>query len=290
MRGVYMTWLIYEGIDRSGKSTVAEIYKKKGYEVVHLSSPDKKYKHPGYSGPSYLDDMLDMIMQYDGKDVIWDRSWYGEVVWPAVYGREPLLNDDDLDILREFEERNNTERVLMIDPDVASHWKRCFDNKEPLTLSQFKVASAVYTKMAHKHGFIPKQLRDFVDVKTEDAKQVSTVDKQEDTSIKNREAQTFATVASDTLLSKVSLSETDTELNKLEKANAIRDIIDKRILKQKGGAFDKLEEDIRLFLKTQLSNIFKDQSAKVSLSEDEIVILRAFCQRIKEKEKEGKKQ
>ena len=283
-----MTFIILEGLDRVGKSTIAELYKKKGYEVVHMSAPDKKYKSLGYSGPSYLDDLLELIMQRDGKDVVFDRSFYGELVWPHVYNRESLLTEDDIDILREFEDRNSTERILMIDPDVNAHWKRCIDNKEPLNQSQFKVASALFNKMAHKYNFVPRQLKDFVDAKTESSKQTSSSDKQEE-SVKEGQAKTFATVASNAILSKVQDKEEETELFKLEKANAIRDVISRRLIKQKGGAFDKLEEEVKSFLKVQLASIFRDSSTKVSLSEEEVVILRAFCQRIKDKEKEAGK-
>ncbi|HWY36243.1 MAG TPA: hypothetical protein VNX68_16475 [Nitrosopumilaceae archaeon] len=110
-----------EGLDRTGKSIVAELYKKQGYDVVHMSAPDKKYKNPGYAGPSYLDDVLELVMQHDGKDVVFDRTWMGELIWPHVYGREPLLTEDDLEIIREFEDRNSTNRILMVDPDQQAH-------------------------------------------------------------------------------------------------------------------------------------------------------------------------
>ena len=67
-----MAWIQVEGVDRSGKSSVAEMYKTQGYEVVHMDAPDKKYFIPGYSGPSYLEEMVDMYTKYSGKDVVFD--------------------------------------------------------------------------------------------------------------------------------------------------------------------------------------------------------------------------
>jgi len=281
-----MAWVILEGLDRTGKSTVAEIYKKKGYEVVHMSAPDKKYKQPGYAGPSYLDDMLELYLQYDGKDVIFDRSVYGEFVWPHVYGREPMLADDELEVLQEFEERNETDKILMIDPDVNAHWKRCVDNKEPMNQNQFRIASALFNKLAHKYNFIPKQLKDFQS-ETKDNKQAGTTTKQEPTIVKGqvKDGTLSASISSGPEGSIIVLEEEPvTELEKLEKANAIRDVLSKRILKQKGGAFDKLEDDIKTFLQKQLSSIFKDQGVKDTLTAEEILILKTFCQRLKEKE------
>ena len=46
-------WIILEGLDRTGKSSVADYYRQQGYEVVHMSAPDKKYSQSGYTGPSY---------------------------------------------------------------------------------------------------------------------------------------------------------------------------------------------------------------------------------------------
>jgi thymidylate kinase len=277
-----MAWIILEGIDRTGKSSVSELYKKKGFEHVHFTAPAKKYKEPGYAGPSYADDILEMYMQHDMKDVIFDRSIYGEAVWPYVYGRESQLSEDDVEMLREFEERNTVERILMIDPDTAAHWKRCVDNKEPLNNNQFRLAGQLFNKMAHKYGFQPRELKDYVNLaaKTEAPKQDSAPNKQE---AANKVGPLEATIPV-TILSVVGKTSEESELDKLEKANAIKDVLSKRIIKPKGGAFDKLEEDIKAFLKNQLSNIFSEKPNKVSLSEEEIHVLKVFCQRLKEKE------
>ncbi len=280
-----MAWIILEGIDRTGKSSVSELYKKKGFEHVHFKAPDKKYKEPGYAGPSYADDILELYMSYDMKDVIFDRSIYGEAVWPAVYGRDSQLTEDDVEMLREFEERNSVERILMIDPDTAAHWKRCVDNKEPLNQNQFRMAGILFNKMAHKYGFQPRQLSDYVNigVQTADPKPDSTAVKQEKPLTKGQVETTLASSTASAIKLVVQTAE-ESELEKLEKANAIKDVLSKRIIKPKGGAFDKLEEDIKTFLKNQLSNIFSEKSMKVSLSEEEIQVLKIFCQRLKEKE------
>ena len=275
-----MAWVVCEGVDRSGKSTIANLYKNKGYKVVHMSAPSKKYNEPGYAGPSYLDDVLDIVMQHDGEDVFWDRSWYGEEVWPHVYGRDPQLTPEDIEIIQEFESRNDTKRLLMIDPDAQAHWQRCVDNKEPLNISQFRLASTLFNKMAHTYNFIPSQLKDFVN-EAANNKQNSPTDKQEDTTVEKGQSKTPAPVLVVNSSPKV---EAVSELDKLEKANAIRDVISKRILKQKGEIFDTLENELKNFLKMQLSNIFTDKQTKNTFSDEEIQVLKVFCQRLKEKE------
>jgi thymidylate kinase len=285
-----MAFLILEGLDRTGKSTVAELYKERGYEIVHLSTPDKKYTEPGYTGPSYLDEILELIMQYDGKDVVWDRSWYGETVWPHVYNRQPLLEEDELDILRDFETKNSAQRILMIDPNAEAHWKRCVENNEPLDIQQFKLSSALFNKMAHKYNFIPQQLEDF-DVKGESEKKdtAPSKDEAEGSDAGSKAALPDADAVSSDDSGKTAepqqadLGKTQ-EQEKLEKANAINSILSKRIVRSKGLIFDKLETDIKVFLQQQLSNLLGTTSED-SLSDEEVQILKIYCQRIKEKSK-----
>ena len=72
------------------------------------------------------------------------------------------------------------------------------------------------------------------------------------------------------------------ELEKLEKANAINNVLSKRIVKQKGGIFDQLEDDIRSFLRREMSNIFNEgRETAPTLSLEEVTIVKAFCQRLK---------
>jgi len=286
-----MSWLIIEGIDRSGKSTIAALYKEQGYDLVHMSAPDKKYKQPGYSGPSYLDDMLDVYMQYDGKDVVFDRSIYGECVWPHVYGREPSLTEDDIEILQEFEDRNQTSRILMVDLDQAGHWKRCVDNNEPLTQSQFRLAHNLYTKLAHKYNFVPKQLSDF-------NHELSKSKNQNDQSISSADTETAKNKppvaagksindpGTDSSSPNKTVHEKGSGLEKLEKANAISAVLSKRLIKQRGESFDELEGEVTDFLKRRLEELLGiNKITSPSFLPEEVEILKMFCQRLKEKEK-----
>jgi hypothetical protein len=55
-----------------------------------------------------------------------------------------------------------------------------------------------------------------------------------------------------------------------------------KILKKKGGLYDKLEEQIKVFLQDKLEEIFVGKQDK-AFSEDEIMILKLYAKRIKEK-------
>lgn len=282
-------WLVIEGLDKAGKSTVAELYKEQGYEFVHMSAPDKKYREKGYAGPSYLDDMLEMYMQYDGKDVVFDRSIYGEFVWPHVYGREPMLTEDDIEILQEFEERNQVSRILMVDPDIAAHWKRCVDNNEPLTQPQFRLASNLYTKLAHKYNFVPKQLSDF-NVKKNSTAEASLAKSTSDdsTAPSNDKSSTTNEQGKDLVSTNNASTNKSMEisgLDKLEKANAISAVLSKRLIKQRGSAFDELEGEVADFLKGRLEELLGGKKPTAQMfAEEEVQILKMFCQRLKEKE------
>ena len=269
-----MALICLEGVDRSGKSTVADWYSKQGFEVVHLSAPDKKYTQPGYSGPSYFEDYVDILMSFNNKDVVFDRSWLGEILWPQIYGRLSLLSEEDVQSIIEIENSIGVERILMHDPDREAHWKRCVDNNEPLNRSQFLKARVLYERLAKHYGFEKKCLEDFSQFKERQAQKLATA-AMEETAVTN-------IVESGTVRS----VKTKEQL-KLEKANAINDILSKRIIKGKGDTFDLIEQEIRSFLNTKLGTIFGNDSVE-NFSNDDVFILKAFIKRLKEKEKELK--
>jgi hypothetical protein len=268
-----MAWILLEGLDRSGKSTVSELYKKKGYKVVHLSAPDKKYYEQKYSGPSYLEEMVDLYMAYDGKSVVFDRSIYGELVWSTIYGRTPLLSHDDIEYLQQLESNNDTSKILMTDDNKEAHWQRCVDNKEPLDRRQFIQASRLYEEIAGTYGFEKRRLSDYV------SPIVPAVDGSDGSSVKIGDA-LHADKAQNNdaaLDNKSAIFE-----NKLEKANAIRDILSGPIIKKKGAIFNRLNDDVRGFLQKELENIFVEKKQE-NFTDDEVKILKIYAQRIKSK-------
>ncbi len=272
-----MSWIICEGIDRSGKSTLAEKYKQKGYKIIHMSAPDKKYVQPGYTGPSFLDEMVELIAKYDGLDVFFDRSWYGEIsVWPHVYGRIPQLSNEDMEILIEFEEKNQVERLLLTDPNVEAHWQRCVANKEPLNKPQFNLAQILYAKMAEEYGFKVMNITDFVDIKNVKEDVSAAKEAPKDSVVGDTTAPTVVAVD-------LSKSGKTAEQLKLEQANAINDVLSKRIIRNKGDEYDSIETEVRTFLNSKLGILLGIPSSAVELTPDEIHILKTMAQRIKEK-------
>ncbi len=277
-----MAWIILEGLDRTGKSTVANLYKNKGYQVIHMSAPSKEYLKPGYVGPSYVDEILEMYLKYTGADVVFDRSVYGEFVWPEVYGRKAAISDEDMEALQDIEAQNLTQHILLYDPDVASHWQRCVENKEPMTKEQFKLAGALFDKMATQYGFARKRMQDFgaYPEKRAAAPNDTSQVHEKRTQAPDDNSTTVVTVTSANPAPVITPALNPQE--KLAKANAISEILAKRILKKSGDEFDALENDIRGFLQDRLSTILGDRVEK-RLSDDEVDILKLYCQQIRKK-------
>jgi thymidylate kinase len=265
-------FVIIDGLDRTGKSTVAELYKTQGFEVVHMSAPDKKYTKPGYTGPSYLDDMVEMLISYSGRNVVFDRSVYGELVWPYVYGRAPLLSNEDLSILREIEADNGAEYYMMHDPEVENHWKRCVENNEPLTPSQFRSASDLFNSVAGQYGFIKRVLKDFkeLDKTPEPEKEVKPTVEDKTVEVKMQQE-------------KDPSLEFSPEQKRLMQANAINDVLSGRIIKKKGDFYDAVESKIRTFLNGELSSLIGMNVDPQVFTPDEILFLKTLIKQAKKK-------
>ena len=274
-----MAWILLEGLDRSGKSSVAEMYKKQGFDVVHMNAPDKKYFKPGYSGPSYLEEMVEMYSIYEGKDVVFDRTIYGETVWPEIYNRQSCLTTEDFEYLQQLEYNNDAVRILMYDENTEAHWQRCVANNEPLNRLQFVQAGRLYDELARKYNFKKQQLGDFsIEENKPGAESVSS----ETTS--DRDAGSTGTVQQrdgDNTERKRSSGVKSLE-EKLERANAIRTLLKSPIVKKKGEIFTDLEKDIKLFLEEELENIFKEERVD-DFTQEEVQILKIYASRIKEK-------
>lgn len=259
-----MSLIIICGLDRTGKTSVASYFEAKGFELVHQSAPAK-----GITADSYLEEQIQLVSRAAHTNIVLDRSYYGECcIWPQVYGRESLLSEEGLEVLRELEESVGTARILMFDPNVEAHWKRCVDNKEPLTKPQFVRARTLYSAMADKYGFERKTLRDYKDIVIEEP----TVELEELEKSKPPAVITKLT----------------SEQMKLETANAINEVLGKRIVKQKGLTFDKIENNLRIFLNTELGKILGTKNEIQStgqFSTEEVELLHFFCKKLKENQK-----
>jgi len=270
-----MALILLEGLDRTGKSTVAAYYESLGYDLVHLSAPPK-----GTSSDDYMQQMLDLVSSAAYRDLVLDRTAYGEYVWPEIYGRQPLLSEDQLDALAEVEDTVGVTRIIMYDSDLEAHWKRCVDNKEPLTKPQFSRARGLYSQMARKYNFemvtLPKFLEKFPDAKDFAQMESKTVVVQGSGDNTTTTEVDLSGPPNDSTQAKYPQSNKTPEQIKLERANVINDILSKRILKSKGLVYDELENDIRDFLNSKLGKLLGGNSKDTSLSAEEVKFFKAL--------------
>lgn len=273
--------IILEGLDRSGKSSVANYYESKGFNIIHQSAPPK-----GQTADNFLEEMMELVSSAANKDILLDRSYYGEAcIWPKIYNRESLLPEENIEILREIEVTVGVKRILMYDPNSEAHWQRCVDNKEPLTKTQFIKARTLYSTMADTYEFERKTIKDF----PEAVQPLPTAIHIKDAKLTAESVQpTDATSTSPCNNSKSAVTELakTNEQIKLEKANVINEVLSKRLIKDKGPMYDEIERGIRHFLNGELGKIFgKTEPLKNQpFDNEEVELLKFFCKRLKNKE------
>jgi len=175
----------------------------------------------------------------------------------------------------------------MHDPDLASHWKRCVANKEPLTRDQFKQAHSLYiTELQDRYGFKSQELKEYsihflLDEDT--AKKAEELQKNViyTETIKTGENST----AQITMYGEPKKEDNgkSSEQLRLEKANAINDVLSKKIVKGKGKIYNEIESSIRNFLNNELGKTL-GQVQDQTLNGQEIEFVKALVKRALEKE------
>lgn len=277
-----MALVLLEGLDRTGKSTVAAYFETLGFEKIHMSAPAK-----GTTPDQYMQQMMELLQSAATKDIVLDRTHYGELIWPNIYNRKPLLDEEMIDALRDIENAVGVQRLWMTDDDLKAHWQRCVDNKEPLDKAQFTRARGLYSTMAQNYGFEKVTLQTFLK-QFPDAQAI--VDQMNGQQLEEKTLQVTSSGDS-TTTTEVDLSgpandstqakypSKTAQQQKLEIANTINDILSKRILKGKGKAYDDLENEIRHFLNTKLGKLFGGESNELSLTQEEIKFYKAMYKR-----------
>lgn len=273
-----MALVLLEGLDRTGKSTVAAYFETLGFEKIHMSAPPK-----GTTPDQYMQEMVDLLQTAATRDIVLDRTHYGELVWPQIYGRKPLLDEEMIDALREIEDSVGVQRIWMTDDDLKAHWQRCIDNKEPLDKAQFTRARGLYSSMAQKYGFEKVTLQTFIK-QFPDAQAI--VDQQNANNLETKTLQVTNGVTTEVELPATPVSSTSAKYpgktpqqHKLEVANAINDIMSKRILKTKGLVYDDIENELRHFLNTKLGKLLGGEVNELSLTPEEIKFYKAMYKR-----------
>lgn len=276
-----MALVLIEGLDRTGKSTVASYFKEHhNYEIIHLSAPPKDM-----SSEQYFQELVEIISLAATKDIVMDRTHYGELIWPIIFNRRPLLSKEDIASLREIEESVGVRRILMHDNNVHAHWQRCVDNNEPLNKIQFTKARSLYYQLAKQYGFEVFTLDQFLGASPDKSGSADSVSNT-DLGVSKIETRSVDSVSAPTNKNNTKHTQTKTPQQlKLEKANAINDILSRNILKIKGPIYEELEQEIRAFLNDKLSHILGGSSSnqELTLTPEEVKFYKIMYKRAIEK-------
>lgn len=144
-----MSLILLEGMDKVGKTTVAQHFIDSGFEYIHMTSPRK-----GITRAAYIAEMLNIIASTADKKVLIDRTWMGELVWPYVFGRTPLLFWHDIDHFHGICNQMHNGDVVMIymhDSDINAHKSRMLQYKEPSY--NYDLVYNLYDSVMKKHNF-----------------------------------------------------------------------------------------------------------------------------------------
>ena len=143
-----MSLIIIEGLDKVGKSSVAEYFTNiLGYKYIHMFAPATINRN------SYLSEMFTVIANTANDNVVMDRSYYGELVWPHVYGRDPMLWNSDMTLLDSMcmSLHHNFQKIYMYDSNKNAHMERILKYKEPSY--DYDLASQLYESTMVDHDF-----------------------------------------------------------------------------------------------------------------------------------------
>lgn len=141
---------LLEGMDKTGKSTTTELLRRKfKADFTHMSAPSK-----WHTEESYFAECLHILAMTAGKNIVFDRSWYGELIWPSIYGRKAMLSVDKVQALTAAARLLHTDGVNLIymyDDNKENHIKRLESFKEPIY--KYDLAIDKHTEVANEFGF-----------------------------------------------------------------------------------------------------------------------------------------
>jgi hypothetical protein len=279
-------WIFLEGMDKTGKSTIAQKFKEAGWTVIHESNPLEFMKRD-YIGPSYFEYFNQKLPFLSGQNVIFDRSFFTEDFgYPIIYNRKPLLENEDIHILQDdfVYSQNEFLKIYLEDTNEEAHWARCVEYKEPLTRPQFNTLRTLSKVAAQKWGFEITNLSSFQ--KSPIFKSLITPKEAKPAPEETKPTPTPAPIKPEPKLDSYQIN--IDYVNKLEQGLLIHDLLNKRIL-PKNSKYDTLEGKTKDFLYSLLKEeIFNDKSRE-DFTKEEALVLKQFSKSMIEKAKEKSK-
>jgi broad-specificity NMP kinase len=112
---------IIEGVDGTGKTTYAKrLAKQTNAKYLHADKPTKQLWYKEYLSP------------LKSQNMVLDRWHLGELVWPIVYDRKSLFNEDSFDLCNWTMAKLGTRLILLTrsDDDIADELLKRGEDKE----------------------------------------------------------------------------------------------------------------------------------------------------------------
>lgn len=110
---------ILEGNEGGGKSTLATYLSKTlGVEIRHRSKPKSKKEKD-----QMMFDYLNDIAKAEHTNVIWDRSFYSEVVYGNVMRDSSVISEDQMYTLEKFMQKNGGAIVYYCVLPISEQWE-----------------------------------------------------------------------------------------------------------------------------------------------------------------------
>lgn len=98
---------VVEGVDRTGKSTLCDRLEERCRHPDDVFMPGHSVERLHFSAPQKdaLEEYLAPIADYRpgaNEDVVVDRHYLGELVWPEIFGREPRMTRLECSCIESF--------------------------------------------------------------------------------------------------------------------------------------------------------------------------------------------
>lgn len=138
--------ILIEGVDRTGKSTLARSLAGATGAVLHFSKPTV---HPlnEYARP------IEAYRPGKGERLILDRGHVGESVWPLLFRRESLLDESSRRWLELFYLSRGA-AIVWATRELSSLERACEEDGEPIWGDDVRTADAAFREVL-KHGACP---------------------------------------------------------------------------------------------------------------------------------------
>lgn len=271
--------IIIEGPSETGKTKLAKALEKQKFKFIKFKKPLEDYYKTGYSGPSYYDAIMDMLhnVLHSENNVVFDRSPLSEIIYSECLGRTPLLTEKQFDeILKFINGGFDVKFYVLKDLDPDQHWNRHSLKYPSINKKTFDKIVNNFNKMAEKYSLKVASFQEVCDIHSINFN-APTAKKVEKAIVNEKVEEKEEEIGSDII-------DIDYKINM---ANVIKRVLKGRIIKGKTEIHNILEQNVRDFLNSKLSNIFNPEINTSGLTNEEMLILKDMANRVMVKIKNG---